>query len=112
MATTTQPDKKPAPKKPVTNTPKPSDPKKPDPKRGGNPIGPTSIEGVEAGDLPDGGRGSVNTDPGREGNRHLTSHTGEVVGSELNTDVGLTGTPGARQADQQSNQPKRHQGNS
>ena len=77
----------------------------------GHPTGPTSVEGLEASELPDGGRGSVNTDPGRETQRHLTSHTGEVVGSDLNTDVGATGTPGARQADQQSNQPKRHQGN-
>ena len=76
----------------------------------GHPTGPTSIEGVVAADLPGGGRGSVNTDPGREKKRHLTSHTGEVVGSVLNTDVGATGTPSAREADQQSNQPKRHQG--
>ena len=77
----------------------------------GHPTGPTSTEGLEASELPDGGRGSVNTDPGREKQRHLTSHTGEVVGSDLNEDIGLTGTPAVRDADQQSNQPKRHQGN-
>ena len=114
MPSDPKPKKTPTPKSPAktTDQPKPKSPAtKLDPRRGGNPTGPTSLQGVEAGDLPDGGRGSVNTDPGREKARHLTSHTGEVVGSDLNTDIGLTGTPQARDADQQSNQPKRHQGN-
>ena len=77
----------------------------------GHPEGPTSIEGVEANDLPDGGRGSVNTDPGHELDRSLTTSTGEVQSDDptLN-EIGLTGHPDARRADEKSMQPERHQG--
>ena len=80
------------------------------PRRAGRPTGPTSIEGVEASDLPDGGRGSVETNHGRELRRHTPQSTGEVVGSDINTDVGLTGHPEVREADEKSMQPARHQG--
>lgn len=65
-----------------------------------HPVGPTSVEGVEASDLPAGGRGNVETDPGHELRRNLPQNTGEVVGSDLNTDVGATGHPETRQAEQ------------
>ena len=70
------------------------------PDRSNHPTGPTSIERVEASDLPEGGRGNVESDPGHELHRNLPENTGEVVGSDLNTDVGATGTPDSRQADQ------------
>jgi hypothetical protein len=34
-------------------------------------IGPLSIDGVEARDLPDKGRGSIETEPGHEGKRKI-----------------------------------------
>jgi hypothetical protein len=71
--------------------------------------GPTSIEGVEASDLPEKGRGSIETDPGHELGRNVPHHTGEVVGSDINSDVGATGHPESRQADQKKFQG-RHQG--
>jgi hypothetical protein len=40
-------------------------------------VGPTSIEGVEASDLPDKGRGPVETDFGKEAGRNLPQQTGE-----------------------------------
>lgn len=75
----------------------------------GHPTGPTSIEGVEANDLPNGGRGSVESDPGHELDRHLPQHTGEVVDSDINNDVGMTGHPTAREADDERTLG-RHQG--
>lgn len=63
--------------------------------------GPTSIEGVEASDLPDKGRGSVETEPGHELARHLPHHTGEVADSEINTDIGIAGNPQIREADEE-----------
>lgn len=54
---------------------------------------------MEASDLPDGGRGSVETDPGHELKRHVPQHTGEVVGSDINNDVGMAGKPTTREAD-------------
>ena len=72
-------------------------------------LGPTSSEGVEASDLPDGGRGNVDTDPGRELGRNVPQHTGEVVGSHINTDVGLGGHPDVRDADPEETLG-RHQG--
>jgi hypothetical protein len=53
-----------------------------------HPIGPTSIEGVEARDFPDGGRGSVDTDQAKVRARKTPMQTGETAG-----DVGLRGTP-------------------
>jgi hypothetical protein len=52
-------------------------------------VGPTSIEGVEASDLPDKGRGDVFTDPSREAGRRLPQQTGEWGSGE----TGLAGDP-------------------
>ena len=52
-------------------------------------VGPTSIEGVEASDLPDKGRGDVFTDPSREAGRRLPQQTGEWGAG----DTGLAGDP-------------------
>lgn len=49
-------------------------------------VGPLSIQGVEASDLPD-ERGSVETDPGKELKRALPQSTGAIPGGE----VGLRG---------------------
>lgn len=54
-------------------------------------IGPTGIAGAEASELPDHGRGSVETDPGREFRRKLPEQTGGIIGDGL--DVGLEGEP-------------------
>lgn len=51
-------------------------------------IGPLSIEGVEASDLPDKGRGPVETDPDHEAARNLPQNTGTISG-----EVGIRGTP-------------------
>ena len=42
-------------------------------------VGPTSIEGVEASDLPD-SRGSVETDPAKEARRTLPQEDGAIEG--------------------------------
>ncbi len=57
--------------------------------------GPLSIAGVEASDLPGGGRGSVETDRGKESARKLPQNTGGVLGGN----VGLRGTPNLAKAD-------------
>ena len=88
-----------------------NDPKQPTAKIVGHPDGPTSTQGVEAGDGPGGGRGPVETDPGHELDRNVPQHTGEVRGSDVVTDRGLTGHPDARRADQETGQPARHGGN-
>ncbi len=67
-----------------------------------HPIGPTSTEGVEAGDLPNDGRGGVETDPHHQLSRHVPQHTGEVQGSDTVTDIGLTGHPDIREADEEN----------
>ena len=59
-------------------------------------IGPQTIDGVEAGDLPGGGRGSVETDFGKEAARNVPQRTGGVIGGE----VGIRGTPDAAAADE------------
>jgi hypothetical protein len=58
--------------------------------------GPTSIEGVEASDLPDGGRGPVEQDPHHEHSRKLPEQIGGEIGNA--TDVGLHATPDAAEA--------------
>lgn len=40
--------------------------------------GPTSSAGVEARDLPDGGRGPMETDPGKEAKRTLPQQSGAI----------------------------------
>lgn len=57
--------------------------------------GPTGIEGVEASDLPDQGRGPVETDYGKEAARKTPDRTGGIIGG----DVGMRGTPDAAAAD-------------
>ena len=74
-----------------------------------HPTGPTSTEGVEASQLPDGGRGGVETDAGHQLDRSLPQNTGETRGSTINNDIGLTGHPDAREADD-TKHLERHQG--
>ena len=57
--------------------------------------GPTSIAGAEASELPDHGRGPVETNIGKEMGRKLPGQTGAVASG---TDVGLAGTPDAADA--------------
>jgi len=67
-------------------------------------IGPTDIAGAEASELPDKGRGSVDTDFGKESRRNLPSHTGGIVGD--GTDVGLEGEPDLADARQHGGRKK------
>ena len=53
-------------------------------------VGPRSIDGVEASDLPDEGRGPVETNPGKELRRKLPQSTGAIAPGE---DVGLRAEP-------------------
>jgi len=62
--------------------------------KGFDDIGPRSIEGVEASDLPDEGRGPVETDFGKEAGRDLPQHTGGEIGG----DSGLRGDAAERRA--------------
>ncbi len=57
--------------------------------------GPLSIAGVEASDLPNGGRGNVETDRGKEAARKLPQNTGGVLGGN----VGLRANPNLAKAD-------------
>lgn len=50
--------------------------------------GPISIEGVEARDLPDKGRGAPETSPGKELRRKVPNRTGGVLGG----DIGIAGS--------------------
>jgi hypothetical protein len=59
-------------------------------------VGPTSIDGVEASDLPDKGRGDVFTDPGKEAGRKLPQQTGQWETGE----TGLRGDPDVADADE------------
>lgn len=52
-------------------------------------VGPRSIEGVEASDLPDEGRGDVFTEPSKEAGRKLPQQTGQWGEG----DTGLRGDP-------------------
>lgn len=65
-------------------------------------VGPLSIAGVEASDLPDGGRGSVETDRGKESARNVPQNTGGIVGGN----VGLRGTPNLAKADEHGGRGK------
>ena len=60
-------------------------------------VGPRSIDGVEASDLPDHGRGPVETNPGKELRRKLSQSTGAI---EPTAEVGLRGEPEIADADQ------------
>ena len=68
--------------------------KEPERPKGIEDVGPKSIEGVEASDLPD-ERGSVETDYGKEAGRDLPEHTGGTIGGES----GLRGDAAERRAD-------------
>ncbi len=68
--------------------------KQPERPKGVEDIGPRSIEGVEASDLPD-ERGSVETDYGKEAGRDLPQHTGGEIGGNS----GLRGDAAERRAD-------------
>ncbi len=57
--------------------------------------GPTSLQGAEASELPDKGRGPVETDPGREAARKTPGQTGGVIGG----DTGLRAMPDSAEAD-------------
>ena len=52
-------------------------------------VGPHSIDGLEASELPDKGRGDVFTDPAQEGKRRLPQETGETVGPGSIGEAGL-----------------------
>jgi hypothetical protein len=65
-------------------------------------VGPASIEGVEASDLPDKGKGSVETDFGKEAGRHLPEATGGTIGG----DSGMHGDAGMRDADREGGRKK------
>ena len=58
--------------------------------RGFAQVGPRSIDGVEASELPDHGRGPVETNPGKELRRKLPQSTGAI---EPTAEVGLRGEP-------------------
>ena len=60
-------------------------------------VGPRSIEGVEASDLPDKGRGSVDQDPGKAMARKTPRRTGGTT-QETGGDVGARATPGSADA--------------
>jgi hypothetical protein len=55
-----------------------------------------SVEGVEASDLPEGGRGPVETDYGHESKRDVPQHHGGPVSGE---DTGIRGDAAVRDAD-------------
>jgi len=57
--------------------------------------GPNSIQGVEPRDLPDGGRGPVDQNIGKEMARKTPDHTGGTIGG----DVGMRAMPDAADAD-------------
>lgn len=56
--------------------------------------GPTGIDGLEASELPDKGRGSVDTSIGKEMARKTPDHTGGVIGG----DVGIRAFPDTAEA--------------
>ena len=65
-------------------------------------IGPVSIEGVEASDLPDKGRGDISTNPSKEAGRRLPQQTGQWDGG----DTGLRGDPDIADANQHGGRRK------
>jgi hypothetical protein len=65
-------------------------------------VGPISEAGVEASDLPDGGRGPIETDFGREAARNLPHQTGGAIGGE----IGMRGHPDNVQADERGGRKK------
>ena len=64
-------------------------------------IGPTDIDGAEASELPDHGRGSVDTNLGKQAARKLPGQTGGLGGD--GDDVGLAGEPDIADAREHGN---------
>jgi hypothetical protein len=64
-------------------------------------IGPRSIEGVEASDLPD-AEGNVETNPGREAKRNLPENVGGAIGGQ----VGMRWHPDIVQSDARGGRKK------
>ena len=65
-------------------------------------VGPITEAGVEASDLPDGGRGPVETNFGKEAARTLPHQTGGAIGGE----IGMRGHPDNVQADERGGRKK------
>jgi len=65
-------------------------------------VGPLTDEGVEASDLPDRGRGPVETDFGKEAARNLPQQTGGTIGGE----IGMRGHPDNVQSDARGGRKK------
>lgn len=63
-------------------------------------VGPTSIDGVEASDLPDKGRGDVFTNISKEAGQKLPQQTGQWETG----DTGLKGDPDIADADEHGHQ--------
>ena len=57
-------------------------------------VGPLSVDGVEASDLPDKGRGDVFTDMGKEAGRKLPGNMGDMGSGQ----TGLRGDPDVAEA--------------
>ena len=66
-------------------------------------VGPRSIDGVEASDLPDKGRGSVETNPGKELRRKLPQTTGAIGTGD---DVGIRAEPDVADAQDHGHRKK------
>jgi hypothetical protein len=65
-------------------------------------VAPLTDDGVEASDLPDGGRGPVETDFGKEAARNLPQQTGGTIGGQ----VGMRGHPDNVQSDARGGRKK------
>ena len=65
-------------------------------------VGPQSVQGVEASDLPDKGRGPVETDLGKEAARNLPQQTGEDGFGQ----VGMRAHPDITKADERGGRKK------
>jgi hypothetical protein len=65
-------------------------------------VAPLTDDGVEASNLPDGGRGPVETDFGKEAARNLPNQTGGPIGGQ----TGMRGHPDNVQADARGGRKK------
>ena len=66
--------------------------------------GPTDIDGAEASELPDKGRGPVEQNMTKEALRRLPSKTGGIPGN--GTDVGIRGEPDIAESDEHGGRKK------
>ena len=80
-------------------TPEPGNADTPQVDHRAHPTGPTSIQGIEASDLPDGGRGDVDTDPRKLNARKLPANTGGSIGG----DAGIRAMPDSADAKDHGN---------